>query len=205
MQKKLKKLLKETLILQLLKFSFLGLMLSLVFACGKTKENPPWEYMPNMINNPAVKAFREPGRLPVEGTFPQGYEPYAYGKEEGDQAGEELKNPLARSPENFLRGQAQFNTYCIVCHGPKGQGDGYIIPKFPRPPSLLSEKVRTWSDGRIYHVVSQGQNLMPSYATQIKREDRWAIILYLRAIQRATQPTAADVEAAKQALKEGRF
>ncbi len=183
----------------------LAFVFLLLAACSKTKENPPWEYMPDMINNPAVKAYREPGRLPVEGTLPQNYTPYPYTKEEGDKAGAELKNPLVYTTENFQRGQKIYNTYCIVCHGPKGQGDGYIVPKFPRPPTLLSDKVRDWSDGRIFHVVTMGQNLMPSYATQIRPEDRWAIILYVRAIQRATKPSPEDIEAAKKALQEGNF
>jgi len=183
----------------------LALVILLLAACSKTKEKPPWEYMPNMIDNPAVKAYREPGRLPVEGTLPQDYTPYPYGQADGDKAGAELKNPLVYTADNFHRGEKAYNTYCIVCHGPKGLGDGYIVPKFPRPPTLLSDKVRDWSDGRIFHVISAGQNLMPSYASQIRPQDRWAIILYVRAIQRATKPTPEDIEAAKQALKEGKF
>lgn len=182
----------------------LALLFSLA-ACSKTKEKPPWEYMPNMINNPAVKAYREPGRLPVQGTIPQNFSEYPYAKEEVDKAGNELKNPLLHTKENFARGEKAYNTYCIVCHGPKGLGDGYIVPKFPRPPTLLSDKVRDWSDGSIFHVITMGQNLMPSYQSQVQPQDRWAIILYLRAIQRSTKPTADDIDAAKRVLKEGKF
>jgi mono/diheme cytochrome c family protein len=174
-----------------------------VTAC-RDHRKPTWEYMPNMVDSPAVKAQKEPMRVPPEGTTPVGFERYPYKVEEGDLAGQQLKNPLARTRESFLRGQKMFNTYCIVCHGPKGEGDGSIIPKFPRPPTLLSDKVREWSDGRIYHVVTKGQNLMPSYATQIKPEDRWAIIHYVRAIQRATKPTVEDIGAAKKRLSEGK-
>ena len=96
----------------------------------------------------------------------------------------------------LLRGKHLFNTYCIVCHGPMGEGDGFIIPKFPRPPSLQSDKVRGWPDGRFYHVMTAGQNLMPSYASQIAREDRWAIAHYIRVLHRAKNPTAEDLKAA---------
>ena len=72
-----------------------------------------------------------------------------------------------------------------------GQGDGYIVPKFPRPPTLQSDKVRNWPDGNIYHVITMGQNLMPSYASQILPADRWAVIHYVRALQRSQHPTAA--------------
>lgn len=187
-------------------YCLLPIVFCLLVSCSKTKQNPPWEYMPNMFDNPAVKAYREPGRLPVEGTLPQNYEAYPYAQAQGDQAGLELKNPLSYTLDNFKKGEKAFNTYCLVCHGPKGLGDGSIVPKFPRPPTLLSDKVRDWSDGRIFHVITTGQNLMPSYASQIKEEeDRWAIVLYVRAIQRAAKPTPADIEAAKQALKEGKF
>lgn len=205
MQKRLNIFDKGSELRSLTFFLFLLLIFSSLTACSKTKENPPWEYMPNMIDNLAVKAFREPGRMPVAGTFPQGYIPYPFTKDEGDKAGVELQNPLSYTLENFQEGQALYDVYCIVCHGPKGQGDGTIVPKFPRPPTLLSDKVRAWSDGRLYHVMTMGQNLMPSYATQIKPQDRWAIALYMRALQRATKPTPEDVEAVKKALKEGKF
>jgi mono/diheme cytochrome c family protein len=166
-------------------------------ACG-THSKPNVIYMPDMVYSPAFKAQKEGAmRTPVKGTVPRGFTPYAYASDpEG--AGRELKNPLARSKDTLARGQALFNTYCIVCHGPAGMGDGSIIPKFPRPPSLQSDKVRGWTDGRIYHVISQGQNLMPSYATQIVAADRWALIHYIRALQRSKHPTAEDLKVASQ-------
>jgi mono/diheme cytochrome c family protein len=77
---------------------------------------------------------------------------------------------------------------CVVCHGPEGDGQGYIVPIYPMPPSLHSLKVRNWPDGRIFHVITRGQNLMPSYATQILPEDRWAVIHYVRALERSHLP-----------------
>jgi len=188
---------------QKIAFSFILFSLFCLAACSSTKSKPPWEYMPNMVNTPAVKAYREPPRLPVEGTLPRDYEPYPYAQDQGDLAGAELKNPVLMTKSNLLHGQQLFNTYCIVCHGERGKGDGYIVPKFPRPPSLLSDKVRDWSDGRVYHVITRGQNLMPSYATQIRPADRWAIVDYVRVLQRAAKPNPQDVEALKKALKEG--
>jgi mono/diheme cytochrome c family protein len=114
-------------------------------------------------------------RLPVKGTVPRHMTPYAYaGDPEG--AGRELRNPLKMTRANLHRGQELFNIYCKTCHGPQGQGDGSIVPKFPRPPSLTSNKVHELPDGRIYHIITEGQNLMPSYTTQIDRQDRWAIV-----------------------------
>ena len=172
-------------------------------ACSSSK--PAWEYMPDMADQPSFKAGKyDPQaphhrslREPVKGTIPRGYQPYPY-KEDPEGAGRNLKNPLLPRTEAVLgAGQKTFNTYCFVCHGTKGLGDGPIVPKFPKPPSLQSEKVRGWSDGRIYHVITMGQNLMPSYASQVSAEERWAAIHYIRALQKSQNPTPQDVEAYK--------
>jgi mono/diheme cytochrome c family protein len=62
---------------------------------------------------------------------------------------------------------------------------------------LYSDKVVNWTDGRIYHTMTMGQGLMPSYASQVLPEQRWAIVHYVRALQKAARPTAADLQAAK--------
>lgn len=169
-------------------------VMSFGVACGK-HEKPNTVYMPDMAYSPALKAQEEGSmRMPVKGTVPRHFSSYAY-KSDPEGAGRDLKNPLKRTEAVFKRGQAQYNTYCVVCHGPAAEGDGSIIPKFPRPPSLHSDKVTGWSDGRIFHVITMGQNIMPSYASQISREDRWAIIHYVRALQRSKKPTPEDLRA----------
>jgi len=180
-------------------------VLFFVSACADSADKPTWEYMYHMGDNPAVKAQEERMRVPPVGTIPRGFTPYPYGKDDGDIAGVSLKNPLKATEDNFLIGQERYNTFCVVCHGETGDGDGYIVPKFPRPPTLLSKKVADWSDGRMFHVITKGQNLMPSYAVQVAEKDRWAIIYYVRALQRAGKPSKADIEALKKALKEGRY
>jgi len=177
---------------------------ALLSGCSHRKEKPALEYMPNMAYSPAVKAQNEdpmhPGmsamRMPVPGTVPRGFTPYRYAAGDSLLAQRELTNPLPRTADVLGRGQRVFMTYCVVCHGPKGDGQGYIVPKFPMPPSLLSEKVSGWPDGRIYHVITRGQNLMPSYSSQILPEDRWAVIHYVRALERAAHPLPQDLRAA---------
>jgi len=172
--------------------------------CSHRKSQPAFEYMANMAHSDAVKAQNEdpmrPGmsamRAPVPGTVPRGFTPYRYAIADSLTAQRELVNPLPRTADVLGRGQRVFMTYCVVCHGPKGDGQGYIVPKFPMPPSLLSEKVSGWPDGRIYHVVTLGQNLMPSYASQILPEDRWAVIHYVRALERSAHPLPQDLRAA---------
>ena len=171
----------------------------LVSAC---REKPAWEYMPDMADQPSIKT-QEKMLLPPEGTMARGEYLYPYKKEEGEKAGRELRNFLRPTLKILKQGQTDFNIYCAVCHGEKGDGNGSIVPKFPKPPAVTSDKIRAWSDGQIFHTITLGQNLMPSYAIQVPEEDRWAIIHYVRVLQKAAHPTADDLKKAR-ALKEGR-
>lgn len=164
--------------------------------CGWIKHSSPnFIYMPDMVYSPAIKAGEpEAIRAPVAGTVPRGFQPYPYGKDEIAKAGD-LRNPLRRTQAVLERGQKMYNTYCIVCHGPTGLGNGSVVPKYPAPPSLQSDKIREYPDGKIYHVITRGQNLMWSYANQVDPTDRWAIIHYIRVLQRAAKPTAEDLKA----------
>ncbi|MDO8643583.1 MAG: cytochrome c, partial [bacterium] len=138
--------------------------------------------------------------VPPAGTLPRGGQWYPY-PGQPEMAGARLKNPLPRTLEVLQAGQVSFETYCVVCHGVKGDGNGLIVPKFPKPPSLFSEKVRHWPDGRIFHAMTEGQNLMPSYAVQISEKDRWAIVHYVRALQKSAVPSKKDLEAVERLRK----
>jgi mono/diheme cytochrome c family protein len=123
-------------------------------------------------------------RAPVEGTVARGFLPYPFtGKP--NEAGRLLVNPLPRTAAVLEKGKAKFLTFCSPCHGNFGRGDSRLAGQFPSPPTLNSDKVRGWPDGSIYHVITEGQNIMPSYASQISRDDRWAIIHYIRLLERA--------------------
>jgi mono/diheme cytochrome c family protein len=176
---------KQTWIVAL---SFLALV-----GCGK-HEKPNFTYMPDMHYSPAIKAQEGIQRLPVAGTIPRGYEPYAHQDLDPVAAGKLHQNPVLRTKETVARGQKIFNTYCIVCHGAYGEGDGSVVPKYPRPPSLQSDKIKGYADGSIYNVITLGQNLMSSYASQIAPQDRWALVHYIRALQRAKNPSPADMK-----------
>lgn len=178
--------------------------LALTTGCGHRKGSPAIEYMPNMAYGPAIHAQNEdplhPGmsamRPPVPGTVPRGFTPYRYAVADSLIAAQELVNPLPRTADVLGRGQRVYMTYCVVCHGPKGDGQGYIVPRFPQPPSLLTPRVAGFPDGRIFHLVTMGGALMPSYASQILPEDRWAAIHYVRVLGRAANPLPQDLAAA---------
>ncbi len=186
------------------KIAILLLLAVFVLASCKTKSIPQMEYMPDMYRQMSLRPQEAdptaPGgigmRQPPPGTVPRDYEPYRLALLDTAEANT-ISNPLPATQEVLEAGGKYFNNYCIVCHGARGDGMGFIVPKFTQPPQLFSDKVTNWSDGRIYHVVSHGQGLMNSYATQLLPEQRWAIIHYVRALQRAARPTEEDLRLAK--------
>jgi len=184
----------------------LGLAILALVSCSKTKSKPELQYMPDMAKGPSIKAQQvnatDPTytslRTPVAGTISQDYEPYPFATADTVGPAQQLFNPLLRTMPILQTGRKYFNTYCIVCHGYKGDGKGYIVPKFPAPPSLLTEKVSLWEDGRIFHLITKGRGNMPSYAGQLEPEQRWAIIHYVRALFRAAHPTSEDLQFLKE-------
>lgn len=170
-------------------------MTLLVSACSD-KSKPNVEVIQDMMESPAVKAqeFDENSpdhrgmRIPPEGTVPVGFSPYKFAKNlEGMTAN---PNPLAgdMSSEVLLTGQKYYFTNCAVCHGPSGVG-GEVMPvgaKLPlKPPSILSDKIRGWTDGQIYHVISQGQGVMRPYSSHIPQKYRWQVVNYIRHLQKS--------------------
>jgi mono/diheme cytochrome c family protein len=104
--------------------------------------------------------------------------------------------PFSVDEKVMARGQERFDIYCSPCHGRTGQGDGMIVRRgYRRPPSFHDERLRTSPVGHFYDVIANGFGAMPDYAAQIKVEDRWAIVAYVRALQLAEHATVADVPA----------
>ena len=130
---------------------------------------------------------------PVAGTVARGFIPYAFAGKP-DLAGKNLVNPLPMTKEVIERGKSKYLTSCSPCHGNFGAGDSRLRGQFPNPPTLHSDKVRTWPDGNLYHVMTEGQNVMPSYAAQISRDDRWAVVNYIRVMQRAHNAKESDLK-----------
>jgi len=160
--------------------------------CGAEGDRPGWKFLPGMMESVPHDTFEanpvsETGGmlLPPEGTIPVTGVPFPYGnsEEEAIRAGLELTNPLQPTPENLARGKHRFESACFVCHGAAGEGDGPIIGRFPNPASLIVDHAKSYPDGRIYHVITHGQGIMPSHALQVLPEERWAVVLYLRQLQ----------------------
>lgn len=134
-------------------------------------------------------------REPVEGTVAKGFLPYPYmGIAEPK---EYLVNPILPTKESIDLGKRKYLTFCSPCHGNYADGDSRLRGQFPKPPSLHTQRAIDFPDGRIYHIITNGQNAMPSYADQITRKERWSIVNFIRVLQRAQNATNADIQEIK--------
>lgn len=95
------------------------------------------------------------------------------------------------------RGHDRFTVYCAPCHGALGDGNG-ITKQYGMgaTPSYHDDRLRKLADGEIFNVITHGKGNMLSYADKLPANDRWAVIAYVRALQRAAHTTTADVPAA---------
>jgi mono/diheme cytochrome c family protein len=92
--------------------------------------------------------------------------------------------PLPVDEGVIQHGYHRYMIYCVVCHDPLGTGQGKIVERgYTAPPSFHVDRLRDAPVGRFFAVVTEGYGSMPSYATQIPVDDRWAIVAYVRALQ----------------------
>ena len=168
------------------------------------------EFLPEMIDPVAAESFSAaPGlpngqviQAPPRGTISRGRNPLSTASgsgvatlrlepgPEGASLAAALDNPFSQSDQDEVaRGGDVFLTYCQLCHGPTGLGDGTVAKRgFPAPPSLLADNALSMADGQIYHVISEGQGNMPAHASQIDPLDRWRAVLRVRELQAAASP-----------------
>ncbi|MHB1686166.1 MAG: quinol:electron acceptor oxidoreductase subunit ActD [Ignavibacteriaceae bacterium] len=139
-------------------------------------------------------------RTPVQGTVARGFMPYPFQGQSKPSV--PLVNPNLPATQNLKLGQEKFLTFCSPCHGNYAEGVSRLKGQFPPGPTLHSAKIIGYSDGMIYNIITNGQNAMPSYAYQITREQRWAIIDYIRVLQRAQNPNPSDFQAIQELNKE---
>nr|WP_146535802.1 quinol:electron acceptor oxidoreductase subunit ActD [Rubripirellula reticaptiva] len=117
------------------------------------------------------------------------------------------ENPREISLELVEKGQQQFGIYCSVCHGMNGSGNGLVNRRAQKllsatwiPPSSLHQQslyAENYPDGKLFNTISNGIRKMPGYASQIKVEDRWAIVAYVRALQSSQNASMDQVPASE--------
>jgi mono/diheme cytochrome c family protein len=128
---------------------------------------------------------------PVEGTVARGQLPYLITTPY--EAGEKLVNPLPRTASVLQHGRVVWNQHCAVCHGALGNGVPTLTSAYgAKPANLLVPPIRDYPDGKIYHTIMVGKNAMPSYAADLTEDERWAVIHYVRALQRAQNAKDED-------------
>jgi mono/diheme cytochrome c family protein len=166
-------------------------------SCSKDPNKPGLEYVPDMYRSPAYKAYGVNGMfsdssaalLPVEGTIPRDYEFFNYdSSNEGyEAASRDLVNPLPHNEITLYQGKYLYENFCMHCHGASGDGDGALIAtgKFPPPPSYKTGAssrggmLNELTDGKIFHTITYGINLMGPHASQLNSEERWKITMYV--------------------------
>ena len=112
--------------------------------------------------------------------------------------------PYPVTKDILTRGQQRYDIYCVPCHGTTGDGNGTVVARgFSAPPTFHSDRLRQAPVGHFFVVISQGFGSMPDYANQIPVRDRWAIIAYIRALQRSQDAPMSDAPADVQQQLQG--
>jgi mono/diheme cytochrome c family protein len=169
-------------------------ILGALWAARRDPERPNWELPTQMGTTPAYKAeganpvlpHHATMQPPVEGTLARGEHAFHYARTDADRqrAGDELTNPFPPTPEILASGKRLYETYCVVCHGASGAGDGPVIPKYPNPPNFRSKQCLKLRDGDLFHTITLGRKKMPSHAAQLAWNERWQVIRYIRTLQK---------------------
>ena len=161
-------------------------------ACRQDMHDQP-KYIP--LRESTFFGDARSARPPVAGTVARGQlrdDPMLYtGKRNGADA---EVFPFPVTDRVMKRGQERFNIYCAPCHGRTGEGDGMVVLRgYRRPPTYHQDRLRSAAVGHFFDVITNGFGAMPDYASQIKAEDRWAIVAYVRALQLSEHASLTDI------------
>lgn len=135
--------------------------------------------------------------IPVNGSVPYYYKDT---EEERTRATAEIiDNPFPISDAELDKAKELYNTFCGICHGEKGDGAGYIVRDdggvYPaQPANFLTDEFVSASNGRYYHAVMYGKNVMGGYADKLSYEERWQVIHYIRHLQAKEKGLAYNSE-----------
>ncbi len=184
----------------------------IVAARASTKTEPPIHPIPNMDWQAKIKPQRpnalfvddRGSRLPVPGTIARGElfdDEHFYRGVVGDQWANTFPEQISIDAKTMDRGRERFNIYCSACHGITGDGQGMVHlraverqePAWRPPTALFDGPVRQQPVGQLFNTLTHGVRNMPAYGSQVPPEDRWAILLYVRALQRSHNAATDDV------------
>jgi mono/diheme cytochrome c family protein len=180
--------------------TLLGALMAASFltGCNGGENKTNIELIQNMFDQISLKAQdwdpktdgKGSQRVPPENTVPIGktYVPHL-GSFETAEA--KLINPLQDdfSPAVMELGKAKYTVSCSICHGEAGNGKGIVGAKMlVAPRNFLEERVKKFSDGRIYWAIVKGYGTMGSHANIVTTEkERWSVVNYVRSLQKQDQ------------------
>jgi mono/diheme cytochrome c family protein len=180
-----------------------------LWSCDRQKNMKGYDFIPDMFYSRAYDTYSDnPNfpdsitmRAPVDGTVPRGFTPFRYTIDSASRAkaGNELVNPFFPTADVLARGKLIFTTFCIGCHGAEGKGDGQLYSSglYPLKPREISGAVTSkLKDGQIYHTITLGFGSMGSHGAQIKPDDRWKLVLYVRSLQKEAKGKTDTIPAA---------
>ncbi len=107
------------------------------------------------------------------------------------------KLPVEVTHELMAEGQAKFNIFCAACHGAAGDGNGVTKPYGVLAANYHDDRLRNVEDGYIFNVITNGKGLMFGLKDRLSPEERWAIVLYVRALQRSQNADVKDLSDAQ--------
>ena len=186
---------------------------------GEVSRRPPIELFSDMDRQPKLRPQTGNGtfadglssQLPVEGTVARGSAWQDTPENTGKLPGPAIPGitnwaptiPIPVTPQLMARGRERFNINCSPCHGEAGDGKG-VTTKFGMTTiadlhDVAARKVPQQADGELFNTISYGKGLMQGYAANVSIQDRWAIVAYVRALQRSRLSTLEDVPAAERA------
>ena len=182
-------------------------------SCSGRGNRTDSEYVLDMMQQKSIKP-QEGGvsgdmlmRVPPKGTRARNRRYYPY-KDKPLLAEKRLKNPIPFNPKTLVEGRVYYEKFCIYCHGTYGNSKegATVAPKMVIAPlSLLSDKAKGYSDGRIYHIIYSGQGFMGSYRSQLETKEQvlvdymnkesqykgsksiWSVVHYVRSLQRRSE------------------
>lgn len=149
-------------------------ILLVLSAIACTNNTTKLQYMPDMADAPTVKP--QEGYLdPPLGSVARGAVKYA--------ATAETSTALPSEPRNLEEGKRLYETFCLVCHGAQGKGNGTIIDDYPQPPDITQQVYHQRGDGFFFHRITFGTAIMPGYGHATWPRERWQIVYYVRTLQ----------------------
>ncbi len=196
----------------LLAFTLIVLLVVSIAGCrGSFSRRPPIELFPDMVRQPKVRpqtpdpvfADGRGSRLPVAGTVARGQPfedtPYHTGRIPGTTNFVETL-PVPVTAELLKRGQERYTIHCAVCHGAGGDGKG-IIAKYQMAgmANFHDKRLVGLPDGDLFNTITYGKTLMQPYGANVDIADRWAIVAYVRALERSRLASLEDVPEALRA------